>query len=44
MAEIALDRQKRNRQGIKPRFKGIWNPLTATVEKERIHDIIEETN
>jgi len=34
MAEIAPNRQKWNRQGIKPRLKGMWNPLTATVEEE----------
>lgn len=34
MTEIAPDRQKWNRQGIKTQFKGIWNLLNATVEKE----------
>ena len=33
MAEIAPDRQKRNRQGIKLNSEEIWSPLTATVEK-----------
>ena len=44
MAEIAPDKKKQNQQGIKPRFRGIWNSLTAIVEKDRIHDITEEMN
>lgn len=42
MAEIAPDRQKQNRQGIKPNSKEIWNPLTTMMEKGHIHGIMKE--
>lgn len=44
MAEIVPDRKKWNRQELSCDLKGFGIHLTATIEKEHIHDITKEIN